>query len=172
MEINEAFSAKQPVEFLSPCRVPTHEALQCRRLVRAEVIDREIRLLAPARDERIDELLEDGLLERRAVVNRPGFFASSRSGARQVGPAATPGSRRIHPDPPFTTIGRASGESPQGPPPIPVDTDSCFAACTVIICMNAEASESPLVPAPEPPKTVVGTLRLANASAQTCWVST
>ena len=67
---------------------------------------------------------------------------------------------------------KASGESPQGPPPIPVDTDSCFAACTVIICMNAEASESPLVPAPEPPKTVVGTLRLANASAQTFWVST
>ncbi len=46
-----------------------------------------------------------------------------------------------------------------------VDTDSCFAACRVIICMNAEASESPL--APEAPKTVVGTLRLANASAQT-----
>ena len=67
---------------------------------------------------------------------------------------------------------KASGESPQGPPPIPFDTDSCFAACTVIICMNAEASESPLVPAPDPPKTVVGTLRLANASAQTFWVST
>ena len=69
MEINEAFSAEQPVEFLSPCRVPTHEALQCRRLVRAEVIDREIRLLAPAPDERIDELLEGGLLGRR--VERP-----------------------------------------------------------------------------------------------------
>ena len=69
MKINEAFSAEQPVEFLSPCRVPTHEALQCRRLVRAEVIDREIRLLAPAPDERIDELLEGGLLGRR--VERP-----------------------------------------------------------------------------------------------------
>ncbi len=84
---------------------------------------------------------------------------------------------RLAQDPPGSTVftvyyGRkTSGESPQGAPPMAVDTDSCLAACRVIICMNAEASESPPL-APEAPKTVVGTLRLANASAQTFWVST
>ena len=66
MQIDEDATSQEPVQLLAASLVPRANALQSRRLVRAEVIDVQARMLFPAFGREIDESLARGFLLGRA----------------------------------------------------------------------------------------------------------
>ena len=72
VEVDEALRAQQSVDLGLARRVAAHQALERRRLVRAEVIDVHAGIGGPARQDRVDQRLEaaalGGPVERPAVM--------------------------------------------------------------------------------------------------------